>query len=513
MGYRSLNFSRVGRAILIGISLLLLMSRNAWSQEAIDPKIQQYIEQLRDDIEENNLEASRRVKEEIGIDGMIQILVESDNQELRFAILEALGKIMGKIELGEKRREVIAVLINLLKTDTDEEVRNYVTYSLADMGRLAKDAINALIEAAKYKTDSYQPQPVRVGSIRALKAIAPYQLKTIQTYIDVQQDPNQYVRNLAVDYLSDILRNIDSDVLDQALEKVKAALKQDNDWQTRLGAAEALGRSGRDVQSAVSTLEKALKSNNEKLTPNVINALKKIAKNFLLHVVSLTREELVNAKKGLEKAIEILDDLGKPGENIEEIENNLRNALTLIDDLQPQRPKITEIFEKDPLMMGLIIIVILWFPLIFILLWIRPLWLLTIDKFLQSYTDIPLSNVLGGIKISTLRGLLFNLHYHPKVLDAWVQSKLEIAHHEFNKKKEDIKLNIYIPIPVYLNGKIITNFKGENLKSCFNEQQERLLIWGEGGLGKTSLAYQLGNWAMSKKPEDRICEHQMLPIL
>ena len=94
--------------------------------------------------------------------------------------------------------------------------------------------------------------------------------------------------------------------------------------------------------------------------------------------------------------------------------------------------------------MGGIIIVILWFPLIFILFWIRPLWLLTIDQFLQSYTDIPLPNVLGGIKISTLRGLLFNLHYHPKVLDTWVKSKLETARHEFKKKNEEKKRNIYI---------------------------------------------------------------------
>ena len=512
MGYRRLNLSRVGRAILIGISLSLLMNRNTWSQEAIAPNIQPYIDQLRDDIEENNLEASRRVKEEIGIDGMMQAL-ESDNQELRFAILEALGKI----ELGGKRREVIAVLINLLKTDTDEEVRNYVTYSLADMGILAKDAIDALIEAAKKDV-----QLVRVGSIRALSRIAPDQLKTIQTYIDVQQDPNQVFRNLAVDYLSDILKNIDSDVLDQALETVKVALKQDNDWQTRLGAAEALGRSGRDVNSAVSTLEEALKSNNEKLTPNVINALEKIAKNFLLHVVSLTREELVNAqtreelvnaKKGLEKAIEILDDLGNSGENIEEIENNLRNALTQINYLLPPIPKITEIFEKYPLGMGAIIIVILWFPLILILFWIRPLWLLTIDKFLQSYTDIPLPNVLGGIKISTLRGLLFNLHYHPKVLDTWVKSKLETARHEFKKKNEEKKRNIYISIPVYLNDKIVIDFRGENLKSPFNEQRECLLIWGEGGLGKTSLACQLADWAMSDDPKEKMCGHQMLPIL
>lgn len=35
----------------------------------------------------------------------------------------------------------------------------------------------------------------------------------------------------------------------------------------------------------------------------------------------------MNVKKGLEKVIEILDDLGNFGENIEEIENNFGNVL------------------------------------------------------------------------------------------------------------------------------------------------------------------------------------------
>ncbi len=63
MGYRRLNFSRVGRVILVIISLSLLMTGNAWSQKAIDPKIKAYIEQLRDDIEENDLKASRKLRE------------------------------------------------------------------------------------------------------------------------------------------------------------------------------------------------------------------------------------------------------------------------------------------------------------------------------------------------------------------------------------------------------------------------------------------------------------------
>ncbi|MDE5107217.1 MAG: hypothetical protein O4808_09180 [Trichodesmium sp. St17_bin3_1_1] len=74
MGYRRLNLSRVGRAILIGISLSLLMSKNAWSQEAIAPKIQPYIDQLNDDNPSNDKEAIQKIREINDIDGLIIIL-------------------------------------------------------------------------------------------------------------------------------------------------------------------------------------------------------------------------------------------------------------------------------------------------------------------------------------------------------------------------------------------------------------------------------------------------------
>ncbi|MDE5084282.1 MAG: hypothetical protein O4859_24970 [Trichodesmium sp. St18_bin1] len=74
MGYCRLDLSRVGRAILIGISLSLLMSRNTWSQEAIAPKIQPYIDQLTDDNPSNDKEAIQKIREINDIDGLIIIL-------------------------------------------------------------------------------------------------------------------------------------------------------------------------------------------------------------------------------------------------------------------------------------------------------------------------------------------------------------------------------------------------------------------------------------------------------
>ena len=50
------------------------MSRNTWSQEAIAPKIQPYIDQLNDDNPSNDKEAIQKIREINDIDGLIIIL-------------------------------------------------------------------------------------------------------------------------------------------------------------------------------------------------------------------------------------------------------------------------------------------------------------------------------------------------------------------------------------------------------------------------------------------------------
>ena len=54
---------------------------------------------------------------------------------------------------------------------------------------------------------------------------------------------------------------------------------------------------------------------------------------------------------------------------------------------------------------------------------------------------------------------------------------------------------------------------GKDLRSTFAQGLGCLLIWGEGGAGKTSLACQVAIWAMAAEPEQRPCDHLMVPVL
>ena len=68
-------------------------------------------------------------------------------------------------------------------------------------------------------------------------------------------------------------------------------------------------------------------------------------------------------------------------------------------------------------------------------------------------------------------------------------------------------------MPVVLNGSMEPDLGGQSLRPTFTKKLSCLLISGEGGAGKTSLACQIGTWAMAEEPEKRLAAHLMLPVL
>lgn len=102
---------------------------------------------------------------------------------------------------------------------------------------------------------------------------------------------------------------------------------------------------------------------------------------------------------------------------------------------------------------------------------------------------------------------------HPRVLDAWVTKHLESVREEFPEKDTVRDRQVYIPVPVVLEGEVVPQLTGSILSSKFKKKRVCLLIWGEGGAGKTSLACQIARWAFAEDETDRLCEHPLLPVL
>jgi HEAT repeat protein len=148
------------------------------------------------------------------------------------------------------------------------------------------------------------------------------------------------------------------------------------------------------------------------------------------------------------------------------------------------------------------------------LYWLRPLWLYRINEALKPFTDYTLKWP-GEIKIPLRYVLLVGFfHYRCRILDAWVTQHLTTARAEFQRKTTVSQRAVHIAVPVILDGQAIPHLTPEQLQPTFDKTLACLLIWGEGGAGKTSLACQIARWAMVDRPTERLCpQHGMLPVL
>jgi hypothetical protein len=99
------------------------------------------------------------------------------------------------------------------------------------------------------------------------------------------------------------------------------------------------------------------------------------------------------------------------------------------------------------------------------------------------------------------------------VLDAWVNSHAATVRQQFAAKETVKARAFHLPTPVLLEDSPLPELKVEHLQPIFAKQRSRLVIFGEGGGGKTSLACQIGRWAMHSSPADRLSAHLMLPVL
>ncbi len=398
--------------------------------------------------------------------------IESDRQILRLNVAAVLS------ELGAEAGSAVPALINALH-DSDEQVRLYTTLALGNIGVGARAAEPDLIKAL--------------------------------------QDRSSYVRI----YASYALRQIGVDVKVTIPALVKAL--SDIDPQVQANAANALGAMGIDgivaipelinlAEIAVPELTKLLNVPEKYVEFAAVRALGNIGGGFQDRERKLSWAQLDSAIETFTPAVKLLEE--RHDLYAESGIASIRRPLSAL-----QAEKETRWLDKSiawllehKLIMGIAAYLIL-VPLIsFSVLQIAPLWILKINNALKPYTDFSIP--LIGINVP-LRYVLFVgwWHYHPRVLDAWVDKHIPTARAQFAQRETVAQRSCHLPIPVVVNGETQQQLAPDNLRGTFGKQRNRLLIWGEGGAGKTSLACQIAQWGMAEAESDRLCEHLMLPVL
>lgn len=352
-----------------------------------------------------------------------------------------------------RTRQGIAVLVGLMYLCVSGSAL-LISRDLAAQPNNPSDSVPALIEAL---TDA-EPR-VRRAAARALGRMGPAASSAIPALIDALQDADPPVRGAAAS---------------STIPTLTDAL-QDADPGVRRAAADTLARIALTVQDARAT--------------HLISSLK-AARNALL---ALAEPAVRDQAATVGRVVEFLELLW------------WRNLGARLWQWMDEHRYVSAALAVY------LTLLLCWLALH----GLRPLWLYRINEALQPYTDFALPAQLGGLKIPLRHVLLVGFfQYSRRMLDAWVTQHLTTARAEFQRKGTVRDRAVHLPVPVVLDGQVIPHLTAEQLRPTFHQNRACLLIWGEGGAGKTSLACQVARWAMADTPMERLCaQHRMLPVL
>ncbi len=451
------------------------------------------------DIRTNSIEAINSIDATTAIDELIKVLREDKEPKAHQLAANALATVK------DKARKAIPDLLTIARnkhiTNVDARIAAIKALTVMELGK-NEEATQILIEALDDKAFA-----VRSNAIAALLSMGKYGKSAYPKVIDLLADKNYTVRIKAVNALGNFAQYIGSEAK-TSVPKLVEVLKHDENLAVRAGAASSLGKIDTDNKEVVPALVEALKvtgGDNYDLLENAANSLSQIGVKIQEKAVNkeeLSDTDLDSIVKSIEEAIQILKKL--PYKNLEDSKNAIKQQVNALKRIQTERQFIDKILKNPSIMAPIIYLLVL-----LTIFGLRPLWLLKIDEILKP---IDLKLPIPGMPEISPRWFIF-FKYHPRVLDAWVNRYVKSVREEFEEKNTVHDREVYIPIPVVLGGKTLPQLTGANLRTKFTKQRDCLLIQGEGGVGKTSLACQIAKWAMADDENDRLTKHKMLPVL
>ena len=431
--------------------------------------------------------------------------------------------------IGREAKEAVPALIVALK-DVDSRVRSSAAYALSSIGEESKEALPSLIASLKD-----QDANVRANSVSALSSIGEGAKEAIPALSALIKDQDAHVRTNAAIALSIIGKGSKEAAL------ALIAMLNDQNAEVRSNVISAISNIGEVATDLVPALGAALKDQDANVRSRAAAGLVlRQLLNLGLLIPHQVQSQLVNAAPTLifgfdgalvtlatkffdTKNTEVLPELKRvyavmndhPNEDIRAESIKVKRTIDYLESLSGERFKerakklIGEHYIIAGGMLGYLLLQVFWV----FCFWFRPLLLLEVlrksDKWLGTRKIFGFERPLSASLI-----IVPWCYYPEKLLNAWIEKYLEVAKKGYSSKLTVKQHNVYVPMPALLNEQLRDSVNAAQLQPLFEKAHVTVLLTGEGGGGKTSLACQMGFWAMEEKSEQRLCkDHSMIPVL
>ncbi len=484
---------------------------------------------------------------------LIEVLRAEEDSGLRTVAAESLGK------MKDKASGSTAALVAALQ-DRDWGVRTAAAASLGQIGASANDAIPYLVKSLsdqpKSNSNRQDPEAIEAAerSLAAFRSVAFQSLVQIggdavpvlAKLTDPSRQPDAKLRREAISTLARVVPQQSNAIAEDVVQALSAALS-DEDQGVRETSLSVLSRLKDRAVTAMPALLAQLGTADGNFRRRVIDFLAQLGFEGRKAIPALTgilaigdRGERSTASNALGRIAEDIYLNAPVDRKLSDIDTTLadlraaQTELKKFDDLKnsPSAKKVNRAIgwlqdefwsrlqdhavafvEAYPVIAFGVPLYLAWVLFWVLALWLAPRSILGVNKLLRPL-EIELPGRLGRVKLP-LRYLLFVgfLNYSPRVLDAWVAANIGSVRERFAKKRTVEDREVHIPVPVALDRKTVSDLTRDHTRPIFDRGLGCLLIWGEGGSGKTSLACQIARWAMAEDAQKRICDHIMLPVL
>lgn len=466
----------------------------------------------------------------IGPDSLdaLERLCNSNNINIQKKSIEAIGNITPKTHRAS------TILLKIWKTKKSPELRQATAIALGNIGKKVDDVIDELCNAINVKESKDL-----ISTIKAIRAIGKRANCAIESLISLLNDSSydvkrEIIKTLgvfgseasgAVPSLIKIIEEKQLFFLSTAIETIGAIgpqssmavdslidIASDEFNPYRANAIRAIGKIGHNAVQAIPTLIGLLESTNTELRFITTDAII----NITLNVLYYPKIEYLDKIKQIEDAFLKIPELrSEKYDTKETIINIVRKTIQEIESLKRQ-----QLYDQIKIIawnyIGLVVLIIsfLFLNILFLIIWLfSPRTIIKIHNSAIRHLNfkIPISGMFN-IRLDKcfLTSILSKINW---TIDSWILFNYDNIYHHFYSKPIVKSRELFVNLPLLINNNLANNLSLDNLRELFDKGLTCVLINGEGGIGKTSLACQISKICLIKNKKKNLFGHPCIPII